>query len=119
MQKLTRLFLLCLMLIAIPIQGIAASTMLYCDSGHHQSMSFDDSEHVLSSDHSSHIKHTDATATEEGDSCAACCIGCAMAMALPSLAVSSPTSIKIHSIFSSHVGYIGDGLERPPRILHV
>lgn len=116
MQKLARLFLLCLMMIAIPVQGIAASTMLYCGAEHHQAM---ESDHRLvkhSVGEQTHATHGDnASATDSCSSCADCCVGCAPALTSSHVPVFNPSSEKINSIFSSHAGHIGDGPERPPR----
>jgi hypothetical protein len=119
MKKLARLFLLCFMMLAIPLQGIAASAMQCCCAEHHKSPSADESKPSLDKE-AAHAKHADtdkSTASEKCSSCANCCTGCASS-ATPSCGTpaTSPASEKITSHFSSHNGHISDGLERPPRI---
>lgn len=119
MKKLTRLFLLCLMMIAIPVQGIAATAMLCCCAGQHQSKAASESDQNLVSpaeDEQSHAAHSDASpAAEKCSSCADCCSGCGPAMCSSSVPTSTPSLEKMTSVFSSHVGHINDGPERPPR----
>ncbi|MES2105298.1 MAG: hypothetical protein V4634_14855 [Pseudomonadota bacterium] len=125
MKKLVRLFLLCMLILAIPVQGLAAATMLYCGTEHHHTM-VGDHDHDAQDQH-----HHDAAATMSGQShgdastakhaidkcssCAACCIGAAMLTASVNPAIPHPSSEKIDLVFSSHAGHISDGLERPPR----
>ncbi|GGC63531.1 hypothetical protein [Undibacterium terreum] len=124
MKKLAPLFLLWLLMLAIPVQGIAAATMLFCGAEHH---------HVAVAEQGGHAHHhhdvakkTDATqssdqhasgamAKDKCSSCAACCIGAVMVTALSDPEILPPSSEKIDLVFSSHLGHISDGLERPPR----
>ena len=112
MKKLARLFLLCVMMIAIPVQGIAASAMLYCGAEHYQAIENDQSLVHHSSGEQSDDK---SSGTDSCSSCADCCVGCAPALTFSDIPVSAPSSEKINFIFSSHAGHISDGLERPPR----
>ncbi|MCU6435074.1 hypothetical protein LPB67_14950 [Undibacterium sp. Jales W-56] len=125
MKKLARLFLLCMMILAIPVQGVAAATMLYCGTEHHHASVSDQDQHEQHEHHhdaaeklSHHSPHSDAAAKLSKDkcsSCAACCIGAAMVTESLIQNSPSPSSEKIDLVFSSHFGHISDGLERPPR----
>jgi hypothetical protein len=109
MKKFLCLLLLWLM-IAVPLQGMAASAMIYCGAGHYQAM---DEANGHSSEHASHGER--ALVAESCSSCADCCLGCAPVTPSMDIAVFRPSSEKIDLVFSSYVGYIADGLERPPR----
>jgi hypothetical protein len=117
MKKLTRLFLLCVMMIAIPVQGIAATAMLCCGAQHHQSAATDDNKPNSAQhdfDGASHTAHDDASKADKCSSCADCL--CCTPVSTPSNPVcSNLSSEKISSIFPSCSGHVADGLERPPR----
>ncbi|HTD05510.1 hypothetical protein [Undibacterium sp.] len=135
MKKLARLFLLCLLMLAIPIQGIAAATMLFCEAGHHHAAA-EQGEPLQHQHRHHHDADAKADQADQADqissaaghhqslakmvkdkcsSCAACCIGAALVTAFADSAISSPSSEKIDLVFSSHLGHVSDGLERPPR----
>lgn len=124
MKKLSRLFLLCILMLAIPVQGIAAASMLFCAGGHQHVAQAGQQDknlhqhHDMSAAGKSADHKTDSNASLAKDkcsSCAACCVGAALVTAFPEPAISSPSSEKIDLVFSSHLGHISDGLERPPR----
>lgn len=111
------------MILAIPVQGVAAATMLYCGTEHHHSMTGEhdgEDEHphsaaVTSTDH----MHTDVAAVKhikgQCSSCAACCVGAAMVTEPLTQNILSSSPEKTFQVFSSPLGHISDGLERPPR----
>ncbi|MCU6434647.1 hypothetical protein LPB67_12785 [Undibacterium sp. Jales W-56] len=124
MKKLVRLFLLCIMIATIPVQGIAAATMLYCGTEHHHALSSDQSQHEQNEHHHDVVeKSSDHSQPDTSSkfsknkcsSCAACCVGAAMVTGSLLQSSPSPSSEKITQIFSCHIGHISDGLERPPR----
>ena len=86
MSRRLRLLLLCLMALALPLQGYAAATLPYCDhaaSGTMQHMAGHDHRAMLARQHAGH-------ATSEKSGCcggATCCVGLALAAALPVLPV--------------------------------
>ncbi|WP_394778732.1 hypothetical protein [Undibacterium sp.] len=133
MKKLARLFLLCMLMLAIPLQGIAAGTMLFCGAGHHQmadapvAASPQGHEHhhhngaasadsAASSSGQDHLHSLATAAKDKCSSCAACCVGAVMVTAFADAVLSRPSSEKIDLVFSSSAGHISDGLERPPRV---
>lgn len=128
MKKLAPLFLLWLLMLAIPVQGIAAATMLFCGAEHHHTGPAEQGGAELRQQHQHHhdaSAKADAasdhhasyakTAKDKCSSCAACCVGAVLVTAFADPAISSPSSEKIDLVFSSHLAHIGDGLERPPR----
>lgn len=124
MKKSVRLFLLCLMMIAIPVQGIAATAMLYCCSGQHQSVTMSGSDQHLGHSVSDKQSHSSSLSKSMPDhsstsdtcsSCADCYAGSASTTPYCGVSVVIPSSEKTDSIFSSHSGHVSDGLERPPR----
>lgn len=133
MKKLVRLFFLCMLMLAIPVQGLAAATMLYCGGArHHAFVSGDVTQHSSHSHDDQHEHHHDATEKKSAhfstsdasitklpkdkcSSCSACCISASLVTAVFDQRIISPSSEKIDSVFPSHLAYISDGLERPPR----
>ncbi|MFZ6644778.1 hypothetical protein ACO0LO_03635 [Undibacterium sp. TJN25] len=135
MKKLARFFLLCMLMLAIPLQGIAAGTMLFCGAGHHQMAAdvagvanveyaamampqgHEHHHHAAASagNASDHHQSFAAAAKDKCSSCAACCVGAVLLTAFADPTLSRPSSEKIDLIFSSSAGHISDSLERPPR----
>jgi len=116
MKKLARLFLLYLMMLAIPVQSVAAFALPYCGAQTYQAMESDQSlAHHFSDEQSYATQGDNSSNTDSCSSCADCCVGCALTMTSSGLPVSSPSSEKINFIFSSQAGHISDGPERPPR----
>lgn len=131
MKKLFRLFLLCIMFVAIPFQGFAAAAMVDCNTEHHHAFSGEqhdhDDAHVGQHDHqhsgadsaSDHavakVSPVAKSMKDKCSACASCCVGAAIVTNSTISPVSTPSSEKISLVFSSHFGHISDGLERPPR----
>jgi hypothetical protein len=127
-----RHLLAALLLLAIPLQGYAASTMLFCKSGHHSQISSAENS-ARASQHSDHGTHAGATsqspdhhggaktaAGEKPATCSACSLCCNLTVlvssiealgvsvdhaALQPLQVSPPSNPSLK------------GLKRPPRAL--
>ena len=123
MKKLSRHILLWILIMAIPLQGLAAASMMLCATEHHQ-VSAVQIQQISPHQHEQQVdvhQHTsDATAHKHAakdkcSSCAACCVGAALLSSYVDSPVSRPASEKIDMVFSSHVGHISDGLERPHR----
>ena len=130
MARLARLALMFLLAIALPLQGMAAATMIACGSGsrdHAHAVAHD--HHALDSvghaDASSHEMHGAHSHDGKGDladgaphkcsACASCCVGAAV----PSQAIAFDT-VKLTDRFAPLVArsvpaYVSEGLERPPR----
>ena len=125
MKKLRRLILLWILIMAIPLQGLAMASMMLCATDHHQIAAehspqanehqhHHDAEHDADDDAGKTAAHHHAS-KDKCSSCAACCVGAAMLSSYSDAPVSGPSSEKIELVFSSHLGHISDGLERPPR----
>lgn len=135
-----------LLLFALPLQGFAAATMLNCGPNHHRMMVAaiaapdETHEHMAAGQHHHEtgmagVEHEVASADQRGDApslpqldklmkfkcnaCAVCCMGAAMPTAIftfePFPAAMAPES----SVPTSHVGFVTDGPDRPPRLSHV
>ena len=112
----------------IPLQGLAMASMMLCATDHHQlaaeqapQANTHQHQHQLDTDNNDGdddsgktVAHQHAS-KDKCSSCAACCVGAAMLSSYADTAVSGPSSEKIEPAFSSHLGHISDGLERPPR----
>lgn len=117
---------------AIPLQGFAAASMMLCAAEHHQvsvaQISQAGEHDVNNEDHKHHAQTYEADAqssdpattqhhasNDKCSACAACCVGAAILTSYLASPISRPASEKIDMTFSSHLGYISDSLERPPR----
>ena len=121
---------------AIPLQGLAAASMMLCAPEHHQvsvaqvSQAAEHQHHANegpdghkhpAQSHDADTHSSDTVTTHQHSSkdkcstCASCCVGAMMLTSYLESPVSRPSSEKIDMVFSSHVGHISDGLERPPR----
>ena len=141
MNRTFRTLVLWLLVLALPVQGYAASSRMACDTAHavaadapHHAMSaMPQHEHDAGSQQDHHMMQADdisvdvvASAVEPKKTdakcsvCAACCIGMALlpaAMDLPFAANGSSSFLSASSpLFDGH---IPDGLKRPPRSLRV
>ncbi len=125
MKKMARFLLLCLIIVMIPVQGIAAAAKSCGTVAGSQSHSSDSLEsvheaipQVLAHEHKSSaeaVKNDNSSCPDCGD-CAECCVGCAMMMACCQKITPEPFSEKIGLLFPSYFDHINDGLLRPPRI---
>jgi hypothetical protein len=133
MSHTVRIFLLWLLIVALPMQGFASALNISC-AAHHDASSTVSAAHEHHAQNASHSRHCDSATTQDSDSdtakdhyamdknmpCSACAIYCASMVMLPatltvnSLAASAPTlAIPVDFPFT---GFIPSGLERPPRI---
>ena len=64
MNRFVRYLVMWLLIVALPVQGLAASTMLFCGPGHHGAPKTTDSGH----DHASHLHMgaSEVSATSQG-----------------------------------------------------
>ncbi|MET3137213.1 hypothetical protein AAKU61_001567 [Undibacterium sp. GrIS 1.2] len=144
MKKPVRLFLLWILIIAIPLQGFAAASMLMCGSQHHmnpshpmqqhaspsnQRVMHDEMHHDMLSDqvnntvsnaasnnsHSHHSSDTNLSVKHKCSACAACCVGAVILSDAIKPQVNAAASECIAFQTISHVGFITNGPERPPR----
>ena len=115
------------MLLALPIQGFAATTMLLCDhTGHHSAVTKHDNHHTSHAHEHHQHKHDDSKSLDKFSknseskcsACSACCFGGAITNSMPKLSVSPVAPEQISFIHTSFLDFTADGFERPPyRIL--
>ncbi len=130
MKKLSHVLLICLLILGIPLQSLAAASNLLCGTqNHQQSQSVAQHKHGHEHHHDADEAQLDHHAHDQTDdtnsikilkdkcsTCASCCVGAAMISGSISVPVTRPLSEKIELVFSSHILHVGDGLERPPRV---
>jgi hypothetical protein len=143
MRIIARLFVMWLIAVALPIQGVAAATMLHCGvandhrpaaaSGmheHHHSAMHSHADAVVGDLHQ-HVHHhtstktagADAAAHQHADGQTGCsvCASCCGVAALPVMPLVLPaqdlaeTAVAVHSL--PVAVFLTDGPERPPRTI--
>ena len=132
MRKRSVVVLVWLLMVAIPVQGIAAAAMTHCGSHHHSGAGATQVDHPAAghgdtvghaADHEA-VLDTDASGLEHDgyakcSACAACCLG----VGFPSTAVARlpvlPSVAAYCGIFASSLEVVITGPERPPRFLLV
>ncbi|GGI16865.1 hypothetical protein [Oxalicibacterium faecigallinarum] len=141
MNRIVRIVVLYLLVLALPVQGWAAATQTACAPAMHQpgmQMMHHDTTAAFEQTHDHHqmhathdvadaatIKHAPADKTgTHGNAtcsvCAACYIGMALLPAMPDLAKPvEHASAAVATPSSFFLGYIPDGIKRPPRHLLV
>lgn len=141
MNRFVKTWLLWLLMLAVPLQALASVGQLSCDVGHQRQST----GHTAKAGPAGHGKaslrlkrQTTAMAGKHGGkqakkaaqvpmqemdhtACGPCATCCGASTALPNLhSVSAPWDIsrQFHAMLpTSHVGFIPEGLERPPRQL--
>ena len=135
-----RFTLMWLLLLALPLQGVAAATLLHCGPGHHGMQvaeapvahhhSAEDSDHHHGE--AGHV-HTAMHAGNAGDhapsaadiaklskfkcsACASCCLGLALPTAVVALTTFVPADAPAFVVRVEPVGFFTDGPDRPPRL---
>lgn len=141
-----RTALMWLLLLALPMQGFAAATMLNCGPNHHRmlagaavesakddghaavghdqhAMSMTDDRHEKASDGGANdlpsAHHLDKLMKFKCSACAACCVGAALPTAALVIASIPPAMTTAAFVYTPHVDFLSTGLDRPPRLLHV
>lgn len=129
-----------LLIVAIPVQGLAATAMTHCGARHSGAVAATLVDHALH-DHaaawhdgaSHHSAHQHASASDgpvdtsdlkhdgyvKCSACAACCLGLALPSSLSVLLPVLPSVAANCGVFSSALEVIVTGPERPPRLLLV
>ena len=131
-----RTALMWLLLLALPLQGFAAATMLHCGPNHH-GMSAESHDHTISGHRpheagiagdphematddggtdSSAVRHLNKLAKFKCSACAACCMGVALPTAALAFAPIPPAMAPDSCVPTSHAGFVTDGPDRPPRL---
>lgn len=143
MRTTIRFFLLWVMMLAIPIQGIAASAMLHCGPNHAEQAPFYTAvvDHVQHGHAGQSGAHEDITAAgsfsaasgDDADSdsrstdvtklgkfkcsaCASCCSAVAILHSVAAISVVEIVFDRDASPVADRPGFVTDGPERPPRI---
>lgn len=134
-----------LLLLALPLQGFAAASMIHCGPNHHRMLTTAIGEHRESRGHMASAAHThphemaladhhpaatpsdagsDAPSVQQLDklmkfkcsACAACCIGVALPPAALTFEPFPPLMTPDSFVPTRHVGFVTDGPDRPPRL---
>jgi hypothetical protein len=120
------LVLICMIVLAMPVQGIAAATMRFCATGGqahaHHAVAVQPAHHhhdrlVTDTANQQSKAGTDATSKMKCSVCAVCCMAAAIAPDVPAVHVIEASSKITLPAPVSYVGPVADGLERPPRPL--
>ena len=133
-----RFALMWLLLLALPLQGFAAATMLHCGPGHHgmaagaavAHQSADDSDHhhgeaghVHAATHASGSDDHAPTAADisklskfKCSACASCCLGLALPAAVTAFTTFAPADAPDFRVRIEPFGFFTDGPDRPPRL---
>lgn len=137
-----RTALMWLLLVALPLQGFAAATMLHCGPNHHRLLGAaaapaNEAHHHAAGGHHRHatvgtdghhgtvgddsakdlssVQHLDNLAKFKCSACAACCMGAALPTAAHAMACVPPAMTTAVFVPTPHVDFWSDGLDRPPR----
>jgi hypothetical protein len=121
MRRVVKALLMCLLVLALPVQGLAAQRMLFCAPAQHKVVQaqapHDHSAHM----HAQHSK-ADAKAAPQADpghgkcsACAACCAGVGLVPTPLVFEPSPPSPDYTARVFAARSGYTPSRLERPPR----
>lgn len=116
-----RMFMLWMLALALPLQGMAAVAMLHC--GHQAPAQID--AHAGHGLHEGHV-HDDASVTgshthsagHSCSACAACCVALALPPAMPVLAAALTAPTSATTLVAPSPSFLTAGPERPPRSLH-
>lgn len=129
MNPVLRTLWICLLLLALPVQGFAAARMMQCGPGHARMQHTDGTAQHDGHEHHDHQAESPSQADDMSQhgslpaakhhcsACAACCVG----MALPSSAPVLATPLESLPLVAATGGpdpvFLTSGLERPPRTL--
>ena len=120
--------LMWLLLLALPLQGFAAATMLHCGAGHQQTAASSLSKSASAHQHEAGQAHRHAAASDtpqpdltksKCSACAACCMGTALPAAALAFEPFAPALAPPSFVSAPAIGFVTDGPDRPPRILLV
>ena len=142
MRSLLRFVLLCLMAVALPLQGFAATGALHCATMHERMQAGVSHHHDDVADHHEHHDHDRQaherhgaspanSATEAGaddgagrlgglskcSACAACCVGIGLPAGAITLPAGPAESVAAGLVTRSVAPFLTSGPERPPRVL--
>ena len=136
--------LMWLLLLALPLQGFAAATMINCGPNHHRMFSAAVTDRIESHHHAAvephqhsmgmaddhremvgeagttdlpSVHHLDKLSKFKCSACAACCIGAALPTAALAIASVPPAMMTASFVPTLHADFLADGLDPPPRLL--
>lgn len=125
MRSFWRLLLMCLMAVALPVQGYAAAGAVHCAAMHERMHATAAAEHhhddgAMASHHHEAVAddHDSGKGGPAGFKCSACA-ACCVALGLPSSALDLP-AVRADSaapgiVSASPAAFLTSGPERPPR----
>lgn len=131
MRSLLRLLLLCLMAVALPVQGFAAAGAMHCATMHERMQGVDVHHHDDGADHphAQAASHHDMSSTDAGSddsaarvggmfkcsACAACCVGLGLPASVISVPPGPAEGLTPPSVSRAVATFFTGGPERPPR----
>jgi hypothetical protein len=139
MKPVLRTLWICLLLLALPVQGFAAAQMMQCGPGHgrmqHASVGGHEQaqaphaheQHAHAQDRHDHHDHASSHADEASNdgspplakhhcsACAACCVGMALPSSAPVVVAPPAAGGHVRTIGAADPIFLTSGLERPPR----
>lgn len=132
MRSLLRVLLLCLMAVALPLQGLAATGAVHC-AAMHDRMQVDPAHHHDDGVAEHHDGHASASLQEAADdhrgddsaprtggafkcsACAACCVALGLPVGVLTLPHVPADSVAPAIAWRAAVAFLTGGPERPPR----
>ncbi len=138
-----------LLLFALPLQGFAAAAMLHCGPNHHRMAANATAEpagpaqtyeHIAAGQHhheagmadahgqaapvdgspgAPSLAHLDKLVKLKCNACAVCCMGAAMPTAIFTFEPFAPAMVPEFFVLTSHIGFVTDAPDRPPRLSHL
>jgi hypothetical protein len=125
MPRLVRMLLAVLLVLAVPLQGLAGVTMAACAEGHghsgveaHDHAAMAHGHDAAGHDHAAMGHGADPGPVHDGHDCAACAACCSLSAVVMAVLVASagdpPSSAVIPFFGAAHASVPARGLERPP-----
>ncbi len=134
MKTALRSLWICLLLLALPVQGFAAAQMAQCGPGHgrlqhasvgghgdggalhtHEQHAQDDHQHAASHADDASIDDSTPAAKHHCSACASCCVGLALPSSTPVVVAPSEATLHVSGGGAADPVFLTSGLERPPR----
>jgi hypothetical protein len=133
MRSLMRFVLLCLMAVALPVQGFAATGALHCGAMHQRMQAANAHHHDDGADHhhahagASQAKASPDAGPDDGaarvggafkcSACAACCVGLGLPAGTPNVPQGPSEQFAPPRAMPSDAAFLTGGLDRPPRLV--
>lgn len=127
MHRLAKVFLLCLLMLAAPLQGFAAASGILCGAAQQHALSANaNGPHAAHHVHDAGVEQANDSSDQDGtsrvtlicSSCAMCCVGGFIPPSVPKLSAVQHARLAEPAVPGTHYsGYIPEGLKRPPRSL--